>query len=121
MYSPTLWEHIRNPQNRGHLPAANAVGESRYRICGDHLILQLHIQDGAIAEARFLAKACAPVVATASLVTGRLVGLPLAQARQLDLLKLDQELGGLPPSKRHALWMFLECLSNALDAFTISE
>jgi len=115
VYSPTVWKHLRDPQNRGQLPDANAVGESHFPKCGDHLILQLRIADGQIQEIRFLARACGPVVAVASLATTRLVGVSQDQARKLTWQQLDQELGGLPPPKRHALWMFLEALHQALD------
>lgn len=115
MYSPIVWQHLKEPQNRGVLQDANAVGESRYSKCGDHLILQLRLDGGCIAEAKFLAKACAPVVATASLATELMVGLTSEQARSLSVLELDQRLGGLPTPKRHALWMVLECVVEALN------
>lgn len=115
MYSPAVWQHLQNTQNRGHLPGANGVGESRFPQCGDHLILQLRLADGHIQEACFLAKACGPVVAVASLATTQLVGLTPDQARQLSVIRLDKDIGGLPPAKRHALWMLLEALANALD------
>lgn len=115
MYSQTVWEHLREPQNRRHLVGANGVGDSRFPKCNDHLILQLRLKDGQIQEACFLAKACGPVVAVASMATGMLVGLSEQQARELSWIQIDQALGGLPPPKRHALWMFLEALQNALD------
>jgi nitrogen fixation NifU-like protein len=121
MYSSTVWQHLRDTQNRGHLPEANAVGEARFARCNDHFILQLRLEDGLIQEARFLAKACGPVVATASLFTSQLVGLTPDQARKISVLQLDRDLGGLPGPKRHALWMVLEALHNALDKQTISK
>jgi nitrogen fixation NifU-like protein len=115
MYSSIVWEHIRNTQNRGVLATANAVGEARFSQCCDHLILQLRLENGLILEAQFLAKACGAVVAAASLFTTRLVGMTSDQARQISVIKLDKDLGGLPGPKRHALWMCLEALQNALD------
>lgn len=117
MYSPIVWQHIQNTQNRGALATANAVGESRFCKCNDHLILQLRLEQGLIQEARFLAKACGPVVATASLFTTKLVGLTPDQALQISVMQLDRDLGGLPGPKRHALWMCLEALQNALEKF----
>lgn len=115
MYSSIVWQHIQNTQNRGVLPQANAVGESRFSKCCDHLILQLLLENGLILEARFLAKACGAVVAAASLFTTKLVGLTPDQARQISVIQLDKDLGGLPGPKRHALWMCLEALQNAID------
>lgn len=115
MYSQTVWEHLREPQNRRHLPEANAVGDSRFPKCNDHLIIQLRIEEDTLKEACFLAKACGPVVAVASVATGLLAGLSVEQARQLTWIQIDQACGGLPPPKRHALWLLLEALHIALD------
>jgi nitrogen fixation NifU-like protein len=112
---------LKDPQNRGHLPNANGLGESHFPKCGDHLILQLRVADGRIQEARFLARACGPVVAVASLATTWLAGMSVDQARKLSWQQLDQELGGLPPPKRHALWMLLEALLQALDIQDVDE
>jgi NifU-like protein involved in Fe-S cluster formation len=118
MYSATVWHHIQHTQNRDVLATANAVGESHYSQCRDHLILQLRIEEGLIVEARFLAKACGAVVATASLFTTQLIGLRVEQARQISARQLDADIGHLPAPKRHALWMCLEALHRALDTQT---
>ena len=115
LYSSIVWQHIRDTQNRGVLATANAVGESRFSQCCDHLILQLRLGNGLILEAQFLAKACGAVVAAASLFTTKLVGMTPDQARQISVIHLDKDLGGLPGPKRHALWMCLEALQNALE------
>ncbi|MEW6284567.1 MAG: hypothetical protein AB1758_38495, partial [Candidatus Eremiobacterota bacterium] len=43
------------------------------------------------------------------------------EARNLTAFELDRILGGLPPSKRHALWMVLECLHKALGPRQVSS
>ncbi len=115
MYSQLFWEHVRQPRNHRALSDATGVGESRYPRCGDKLTLYLNITDDRITEASFEARACAPVIAVASLGVQRIAGLTLNEARELSILELDRELGGLPPSKRHAYLLFLECLSKALE------
>ncbi|MFN8609406.1 MAG: iron-sulfur cluster assembly scaffold protein [Vulcanimicrobiota bacterium] len=117
MYSHVIWDHIQNTRNRGVLAEANALGESRFSKCNDHLILQLRLEQGRIQDVRFLAKACGAVVATASLFTTQLVGLTPDQALRISTMQLDRDLGGLPGPKRHALWMCLEALQNAIEKF----
>ena len=102
MYSQLFWEHVREPHNRRALADACCVGEGRYPRCGDRLTLYLNIIDGRITEATFVARACGPVVAVASLGTQKITGLTLDQARELPILELDRDLGGLPPAKPHA-------------------
>ena len=117
MYSPLFWEHARHPHNQKALPDA-LVGSARYQRCGDKLSLYLKVDDeGRITEASFQARACAPVVAVASLVTQRITGMDVETALKLSVLELDQELGGLPPSKRHAHLLLLECLQEALSSY----
>ena len=117
MYSQLFWEHVRHPHNRRVLSDPSGVGESAYPRCGDRLTLYLNITNGRIAEASFEARACAPVIAVASLATERIVGLTLDEARELPILELDRELGGLPPAKRHAYLVFLESLQGASEHF----
>ena len=118
LYSNIVWKHSRDPQNRGILQNPDGVGESRSPQCGDHLIVQLQLESGILRDVRFLAKACAPVVAAASLATTQVIGKTIEEARALSAIRLDKDLGGLPGPKRHALWMFLEALYLALDQAT---
>lgn len=115
MYSNLVWKHLRDPQNRGVLSDPDGIGESKFEKCGDHLIVQLKIEEGCIQDIQFLAKACGPVVAVASLATTQMVGKTPEEARKLSVIRLDKDIGGLPGPKRHALWMFLEALFLALD------
>ena len=99
MYSQLFWEHAREPRNRRALPTASAVGEGRFPRCGDRLKLYLNITQGRIAEASFEARACAPVIAVASLATVRLdsscstsfAELALDEARELSILALKSK------------------------------
>mgnify|MGYP001446450082 CR=1 FL=1 len=121
MYSQLLWEHARHPRNQRAMPDA-LVGTGRYQRCGDKLSLYLRVDDeGRIREASFQARACAPVVAVASLWSQEITGLSIDEARELSILELDRKLGGLPPSKRHAYLIFLECLNRALTTQTNQE
>ncbi|MFA7481757.1 MAG: iron-sulfur cluster assembly scaffold protein [Vulcanimicrobiota bacterium] len=115
MYSETFWDHVRQPRNNQALSDA-VVSEARFHRCGDRLTLYLKVDDQRrITEAGFQARACAPVIAVASLGTQKITGLTLDEARELSILELDRELGGIPPSKRHAYLLFLECLAEAFE------
>lgn len=115
MYSALTWEHMQDPQNRGILKDPDAVGEAHYPPCGDHFILQLQIQEERIVQAKFLARACGPVVAVGSAATTMLKSLTLEQARAVSAFEIDQLLGGLPLPKRHALLLFLDSLHQAIE------
>ena len=120
MYSPLYWDHVRNPRNNRPLTTPHK-GEARFARCGDRLTVYLEIREDRIVQASFQARACGPVVAVASIATELLQDTPLDEAKNLDILKLNQQLGGLPPSKRHAFLVFLECLHQALSTQTSKQ
>lgn len=113
MYSQMFWDHVRHPRNSRPLTGAQS-GEASYHRCGDKLTLYLTTENGRITQATFQAKACAPVVAVASLATEMLQGLDVDEACRLPIFEMDKELGGLPPSKRHAYLLVLESIQDAL-------
>ena len=115
MYSELFWEHARRPQSRGAVSDAY-VGESTFPRCGDRLKVYLNIEDGCVTRATFEARGCAPVVAVASFGCNWLTGRSLDQVAAFPMLDLDQQFGGLPPSKRHAYLMFLEAVQNSIQS-----
>ena len=58
------------------------------------------MNDGAIADARFTADACALCIASASLLTDAARGLALKEVSRLDLGWLEVALEGAPPAGR---------------------
>ena len=114
MYSQQLLDHATHPRNTGPLPGATHVGEARYERCGDRIRLEFLVADGRVREVRAQAYGCGAAVAAASVATELLQGLTVAEARSLDAFRFDAALGGLPPAKRHALLLVLQCLAEAL-------
>lgn len=114
-YNDTVLDHFRNPRNAGDLPDANAVGEDRNPVCGDHMRLMLRIDDGAIAQARFQTRGCAAAIATSSMATVLLTGMPVDAAAQLTRGDFVDAVGGLPKSKVHCSVLAAAALRKALD------
>ena len=101
MFSEAVLDHFRNPRNAGELPSATATVEVSNPVCGDILKLSARIIDGQIAEARFLCRGCTTAIACASLLTEKLRGRTLADARSITAESLSHFLGGLPPATFH--------------------
>ena len=114
MYSPLFLDHAAHPRNSGPLPGATHVGEALYERCGDRMRLEFLVADGRVQEVHAQAFGCGAAVAAASVATELLQGLTVTEARNLDAFQLDRALGGVPPAKRHALLMVLQCLAEAL-------
>ena len=84
LYGEVIAEHWRLPRNRGALEAPDVAGEELNPLCGDRVRIELKLEAGRIAEARFRGDACMVAVAAASLLTGMLRGLSLDEAALLS-------------------------------------
>lgn len=116
MYSATLKDHALHPRNRREMENPDAVGEGKFPRCGDKLKLYFRFDGDLVSDVSFTGSACGPVIAAASLATSMIKGRTLEQARALGVYELNDALGGLPVSKRHAILLVLECLVEALGA-----
>jgi nitrogen fixation NifU-like protein len=114
LYSEIVKDHAISPRNRREMEPFDRSGESRYSRCGDKLKLYFRLQDQTIVDVSFTGSACGPAVAAASLTTTLLLGRTVTEARQLSAFELHEALGGLPTSKRHAILLVLDCLTQAL-------
>ena len=113
-YNETVLDHFRNPRNAGELANANAVGEDRNPVCGDHMRLMLRIEDDAISEARFQTRGCGAAIATSSMATVVLSGMTISEAAQLKRQDFVDAVGGLPKSKIHCSVLAAGALKKAL-------
>ena len=114
MYSPTLLDYFQNPRNPGVVAAPDASVQLENPACGDILQLTMKIAGGRIAEIRFRAKGCVPVMACASLLTELALGKTTEEAGQLSREDLVQAIGGLPEASGHASHLAIDALQAAL-------
>ncbi|HEX7050378.1 MAG TPA: SUF system NifU family Fe-S cluster assembly protein [Longimicrobiales bacterium] len=83
LYQELILEHYKRPRNRGTLEGANAEAHLNNPTCGDQVRLQLRIEDGRIAEARFTGEGCSISQASVSMMTQLLRGKDTAEALAL--------------------------------------
>ena len=83
MFSEAVLDHFRNPRNAGELTDASATVEVSNPVCGDVLKLSARVNDGRIAEARFLCRGCTTAIACASVLTEKLRGRTATEARAI--------------------------------------
>ena len=76
--------------------------------------LMLRIADDRIADARFQTRGCAAAIATSSVATEVLIGMPIADAAQLKRQDFVDAVGGLPKSKIHCSVLAAAALKRAL-------
>ena len=81
LYRELILDHSRNPRHFGRLKDATHTADGINPLCGDKLRLYLRIDDqGRIESSSFEGSGCAISVASASLMTDTVTGLPVEQA-----------------------------------------
>jgi nitrogen fixation protein NifU and related proteins len=92
-YREFILDHFRNPRNYGRLESADISHEEHNPLCGDVVGMDFKVEDGTIADVRFHGRGCAISQASASLLTERLKGLRLEEAREISRDDVLEELG----------------------------
>jgi nitrogen fixation NifU-like protein len=110
MFSAAVLDHFEHPRNAGTLPHATAQVEAANPVCGDLLHLAARIENGRIAEVRFLCRGCTTSIACASVLTEKLQGALLEDARSVTAESLSRELGGLPAATFHGAQLAIDAL-----------
>lgn len=100
LYRELILDHARHPRHFGKLDEATHSAEGINPLCGDKLRLSVRLDnDSNIADISFEGSGCAISVASASLLTDTVIGLPMAQAldcfaavtRRLTSPNIDQD------------------------------
>ena len=118
MFSETVLDHFRNPRNAGALTDSTATVELSNPVCGDVLKLAARVENGRIAEGRFLCRGCTTSIACASLLTELLTNRSLDDARAITPQELSQQLGGLPAATFHGAQLAVDALQALLTQLT---
>lgn len=83
LYQEILLEHYAHPRNRGRLEPADIVVEGANPSCGDEVSVYARVEDGVIREIRFEGRGCTISQASASMMTERVKGKTLEEAKTL--------------------------------------
>jgi nitrogen fixation NifU-like protein len=112
-------EALRNPQNLGELPGADAVGTVGNSDCGEMLRMWVKFKEQGgrkvIDRATFQSFGCETAIAVASLATELIRGKTAEEALALKTEELAGELGPLPPMKIHCAQLVEGALRSALE------
>ncbi len=83
LYQQLIIEHSRSPRNQRAVAGANRTAEGINPLCGDQITLQLRVEGDRVADVGFEGSGCAISKASASLMTGAVLGKTLAEADAL--------------------------------------
>jgi len=93
LYRDNIIDHYQNPRNYGTLEHPDISYEDSNPVCGDEIRIDLKIQDGRVAAARFEGHGCSISQASASMLTEEIIGKTLEEVKQIDKQYLLDMLG----------------------------
>ena len=92
-YREFILDHFKNPRNFGRIEGATISHEENNPLCGDVVGIDLKVGAGVIEDVKFHGRGCAISQAAADLLTERLKGLSLEDARAIGKDDVLEELG----------------------------
>ena len=92
-YREYIIDHYKNPRNYGRLEHPDISHEENNPLCGDVVGMDFRVKEGVIDDIRFHGRGCAISQASASLLTERLKGMSLDEAKKIGKDDVIGELG----------------------------
>jgi len=115
MYSVSVLDHFKSPRNSGELENADVNVEVTNPVCGDTMRLSARINDGRIAEAKFLARGCVTSIACGSVVAQKMQDALPAELALITPEEVSRLLDGLPPATFHGAQLACDALTSLLE------
>ncbi len=119
MYQEVILQHYRAPHNFGPLPQATLSGEESNPLCGDHITFRLQVDPATqkVEAARFEGDGCAISMASASMLSDKLVGRTMDEVNRIARDDVLQQLGiPLSPARVKCALTGFVALGKALHA-----
>ncbi len=91
IYKENIIDYYKNPRNKEEPLEYTCKHREINPICGDDITLYLQIEKGKIKKATFTGKGCAISQASTSMLTEKLEGMPVKEAKNLkkeDILEM---------------------------------
>jgi nitrogen fixation NifU-like protein len=83
LYREVILDHYRRPRNAGALPAPTHQAEGANPVCGDEIELDVSVEGDVICEMAFRGQGCSISQSSASMMTERVCGGTIGEARKV--------------------------------------
>ncbi|MGP4078632.1 Fe-S cluster assembly sulfur transfer protein SufU [Pseudalkalibacillus sp. R45] len=93
LYRQVIMDHYKNPRNKGELDDGALTFNLNNPTCGDRIKVSMEVEDGKINEAKFDGEGCSISLASASMMTETIKGLPVEDALKLSNIFSEMMLG----------------------------
>lgn len=116
-YTKKVMEHFMSPKNVGVIENPSGYGKVGNPSCGDIMEMFIKVENDVITDVKFRTFGCASAIASASVSTEMIMGKTVEEALRITNDKVVDELGGLPPVKRHCSVLAEEVIQLAINDY----
>lgn len=120
LYSETVKDHFMNPRNILE-DEADFTPDGRGMVgnikCGDQMLVVIKVAEGRITDCRWKTYGCASAIASTSMLSEMVKGMPLEQAYHIKPEDIMGQLGGLPEVKIHCSVLGDKALRAAIEDY----
>lgn len=120
MYSEVVKDHFMNPRNvleNEEEFAADGRGMVGNLKCGDQMLIVIRVEEERIADCKWKTYGCASAIASTSLLSEAVVGMPVKDAYHIKPQDIADRLGGLPENKMHCSVLGDKALRAAIEDY----
>ena len=121
IYSDVVKDHFMNPKNvlmedekEWPCDGRGIVGNLK---CGDQMLILIRVSNGKITDCRWKTYGCASAIASTSILSEAIKGMPIEEAYRLKPQDIVAKLGGLPENKIHCSVLGDKALRAAIDDY----
>ncbi len=120
VYTEKVKDHFTNPRNvmedeNGFQPdGRGVVGNIK---CGDQMLMAIKVKDDKITDCKWKTYGCASAIASTSMLSEMVKGMPLEKAYQIKPNDIVRELGALPEHKIHCSVLGDRALRAAIEDY----
>ena len=120
LYTDTVKDHFTNPRNilededSYKDDGKGLIGNIR---CGDQMLVAIKVADNRIQDCKWKTFGCASAIASTSMLSELVKGMPLEEAYRLTPEDITAKLGGLPENKIHCSVLGDKALRAAIEDY----
>lgn len=116
-YQEQILEHYKSPLNYGRPEWKPTHTFTLVNLsCGDEMTVYLLVEDSLVKDFRFTARGCSISVASASLLSQKLIGMKIKEVEKLTMESVLEIIGiELTLTRRKCAYLGLQAIREALD------
>ncbi|MDR1933216.1 MAG: iron-sulfur cluster assembly scaffold protein [Spirochaetales bacterium] len=120
LYTDIVKDHFTNPRNileDEDSYADDGKGSVGNIKCGDQMLVAIRVKDGRIEDCKWKTYGCASAIASTSMLSEVVKGMPLEEAYHVTPADITKKLGGLPEHKIHCSVLGDKALRAAIEDY----